>query len=154
MPSEKAREIALEIFDTARDLHDESDQTTPLSEKVTDKCTAYQQLITNLVTDTYGLEAGIVTDPDARVESLQESGHTIGFIKVNPDTDELVAFDATIAQNGKIHHRRQAKIWFGTAPELSEQLKQEFGGTWDSNQILGSINDFNEIDEKNWVSEY
>lgn len=138
MPTSEAREIALDIFEVASELQEDGNDKT-LNEKVTDKCTAYQEFIADLIKDTYGLEAGVVSDPDAQVKNLNIPGHTIGFIKVNPDTDEVVAFDATIAQNGKIHHRRKVKIWFGTADQLSDQLKKEFGGEWDPGQILGTV---------------
>lgn len=147
MPTEEAREIAYDIYQMSSEMQDDGDDQTPLHEKVKDACTAYQEFITDLARDTYGLEAGVVTDPDARVESLPDPGHTIGFIKVNPDTDELIAFDATIAQNGQIHHRRKAKIWFGNAQQLSSQLKSEFGGSWEPGQILGAVGDFSGLED-------
>lgn len=136
-PSIEAKNIAFGITDIARELQDSQD-TQKLDDLTLNRCTAFQKSITDLMNEI-GIPAGIVTDPDAKVDNLNQSGHTIGFIKVSPETNELIAFDATIAQHGEENKKRRTKIWFGNAEQLSAQLHNEFGGSWLPEQIQGCL---------------
>jgi len=107
MPSQKNREIARDIYDIAEDIH-EFQQGDTLREKAHNACTAYQQLIVDIMIEE-GYSAGIVSDVDAQVKDLNVKGHTIGFVR-SKNEEELMAFDATIAQNGEYHRRRKTKV--------------------------------------------
>lgn len=139
MPNEESREVARIIYESSEDLH-ELQQGDTLAEKARDACTAYQQIIVDEMVEE-GYAAGLVSDADAKVEDLDVRGHTVGFVKTG-NGSEMIAFDATIAQNGQYHRRRKARVWFGDAVSLSKQLKSEFGGKWDIFQIKGAVGDF------------
>jgi hypothetical protein len=136
MVTDEAKELARMIFEQISELH-EAQESKFLQKIVHDRCTAYQDVLIEIFQQK-GFQGGVIIDPDSKVKDLDRNGHSIGIVQTK-HTRELVAFDATIAQNGEEHWARKAKIWFGSAQSLSDQLREEFGGDWFVEDIEGAV---------------
>lgn len=114
-------------------------------DRASKRCIAYQDEITSTFREL-GFETLVETDPEADVDYATGKtdpprGHAIGFIAI-PNEPTVIAFDASIEQSHSSVPQEIVRIFASNKPErsqqiydISQQLRQLFGGTWDPTTI-------------------